>query len=187
MDRAGSAINTLAGLHDSIVRLTLQVHIQTEDLQAIKGAAQAGYSNDQIDLIKNVHHRREVALSDALTINAARNVDGIFKTVLFSVVEEGLDVNTSSNRIPPSQCRCDREYPHSWTSRPDRYQRCYLHKHIPPEEEHTNNSELLVDLGINRKDVLSVTSQDNGLLSGQEVDSLTVKNSKCTIPCTHRC
>ena len=57
----------------------------------------------------------------------------------------------------------------------------------PPEEEHTNNSELLVDLGINRKDVLSVTSQDNGLLSGQEVDSLTVKNSKCTIPCTHRC
>ena len=36
MDRAGSAINTLAGLHDSIVRLTLQVHIQTEDLQAIK-------------------------------------------------------------------------------------------------------------------------------------------------------
>lgn len=101
MDRAGSAIDTLAGLHDSIVRLTLQVHIQTEDLQAIKGAAQAGYSNDQIDLIKNVHHRREVALSDALTINAARNVDGIFKTMLFSVVEEGLDVNTSSNRIPP--------------------------------------------------------------------------------------
>ena len=101
MDRAGSTIDTLAGLHDSIVRLTLQVHIQTEDLQAIKGAAQAGYSNDQIDLIKNVHHRREVALSDALTINAARNVDGILKTVLFSVVEERLDVTTSSNRIPP--------------------------------------------------------------------------------------